>query len=637
MKNGFIKVAAASPALKVADVAYNKAQIIATVERAAADGVRVLCLPELALTGATCGDLYRQRTLIDGAWNALIDIVEATKELPVFFTVGLPCSFCGKLYNVVAVISRGSLLRLVPKTYIPDHQRQFTPWDAKNETAGLYPVENEGATLPVGTQVSFRCMELPELRIAIEVGEDAWASIPPAAYRVEKGATLILNPAATPEIVGRADARCALVTSQSARLVCGYIRAEAGRGESTTDFVYGGHDLIAENGKLLAQSKPFGSGYAVTDIDLQCIESERAKANTVTPDQEDPDWDTLFSLPLEDTPLTRKIPHSPFVPEDAAARLSRAEEIVAMQAEGLARRISHIGCKCVLGISGGLDSTLALLITARAFDLLDRDRKGIVCVTMPGFGTTSRTKSNAELLCDSLGVTFRTIPIGAAAAQHLADIGHDGVTTDVTYENAQARERTQVLMDVANMEGAIVVGTGDLSELVLGWATYNGDHMSMYGVNSAIPKTLVRHLVAYFADTAADPQQASVLRDILDTPVSPELLPAKDGEIAQKTEDLVGPYDLHDFFLYYALRYGFTPEKIYRLARKAWGEVYDNATILKWLKTFYRRFFGQQFKRSCLPDGIAVGTVGVSPRGGLMMPSDASAALWLSEVEKIKE
>ncbi|MBQ7355531.1 MAG: NAD(+) synthase [Clostridia bacterium] len=635
MKNGFVKVAAASPSLKVADVAYNKSQIIATVERAAADGVRVLCLPELALTGATCGDLFRQKTLIDGAWNALIDVVEATKDLPIFFTVGLPYLWRGKLYNTVAAVIDGEIRALVPQTRVSNAMRRyFTPWDGDSaESMYLDPMLSN---LGIGSTI-FACEELPTLSIAIEIGDDAFASVPPAAKLAEQGATLILNPAATPEIVGRADARRGLVTSQSARLVCGYVRAEAGRGESTTDYVYGGHDLIAECGKLLAQSKPFGSGYAVTDIDLQCIELERAKTNTVIPDQEDIGWETLFSLPLEETLLTRKISRSPFVPEDADARLARAEEIVAIQAEGLARRVSHIGCKCVLGISGGLDSTLALLITARAFDILGRDHKDIICVTMPGFGTTSRTKSNAELLCESLGVTFRTISIGAAVKQHFADIGHDCVTTDVTYENAQARERTQILMDVANMENAIVVGTGDLSELVLGWATYNGDHMSMYGVNGAIPKTLVRHLVAYFADTAADEGQAKVLYDILDTPVSPELLPAKDGEIAQKTEDLVGPYDLHDFFLYYALRYGFTPEKIYRLARHAWGEVYDNATILKWLKTFYRRFFAQQFKRSCLPDGIGVGTVDVSPRGGLAMPSDAAATLWRSEAEKIKE
>ncbi len=632
MKNGFIKVAAASPALRVADVAYNKAQIIATVEQAAADGVKVLCLPELCLTGATCGDLFLQRTLTDGAWDALCDIAEATKDLSIFFTVGLPLRYNGKLYNVVAAVNQGCLLGLVPKTCIPDSQRQFTPWGGH-----LDYIEFGERYWAIKAGSMFSCMELPELCIGIEVGEDAWASIPLSAEQTEKGATLILNPAATPEIVGRADARRLLATSQSARLVCGYVRAEAGIGESSTDYVYGGHNLIAECGKLLAESKPFSKGISVTDIDLQCIESQRAKANTLFPAQGEPEWNVSFSLPLEETTLTRKISRSPFIPEGETERLARAEEIVAMQAQGLARRVGHIGCKCVLGISGGLDSTLALLITARAFDILGRDHKDIVCVTMPGFGTTSRTKSNAELLCDSLGVTFRTVPIGASVKQHFADIGHDGVTTDVTYENAQARERTQILMDIANMENAIVVGTGDLSELALGWATYNGDHMSMYGVNGAIPKTLVRYLVAYFADTANDEVQTKVLRDILDTPVSPELLPAKDGEIAQKTEDLVGPYDLHDFFLYYMLRFGYTPEKIFRLTRHAWGEVYDDATILKWLKTFCRRFFQQQFKRSCLPDGVAVGTVGISPRGGWVMPSDAVSALWMAQIAELEK
>ena len=631
MKNGFIKVAAASPSLRVADVAYNKAQIIATVQAAAADGVKVLCLPELCLTGATCGDLFLQKTLIDGAWNALMDIVEATKDLPVFFTVGLPIRYKGKLYNAVAAVNNGALLGFVPKTCIPDSQRQFAPWGEKVD----YMMLEGDHYLPINAGTAFGCMELSELCIGIEVGEDAWATIPPAVSMVEKGATLILNPAATPEIVGRADARRLLVTSQSARLICGYVRAEAGVGESSTDYVYGGQSLIAECGKLLAETKPFEDTVSVTDIDLECIISQRNKANTLH--TYDGEGDILFNLPVVETTLTRKISRSPFVPEGETERLARAEEIVAMQAQGLARRVGHIGCKCVLGISGGLDSTLALLITARAFDILGRDRKDIVCVTMPGFGTTSRTKSNAELLCDSLGVTFRTIPIGNAAKAHLADIGHDGVTTDVTYENSQARERTQVLMDVANMENAIVVGTGDLSELALGWATYNGDHMSMYGVNGSIPKTLVRHLVAYFADTANDEVQTKVLYDILDTPVSPELLPAKDGEIAQKTEDLVGPYDLHDFFLYYMLRYGYTPEKIFRLTRHAWGEVYDDATILKWLKTFCRRFFQQQFKRSCLPDGVAVGTVGISPRGGWAMPSDAVSALWMAQIAELEK
>ena len=633
MKNGFVKVAAASPSLKVADVAYNKAQIIKTVQAAAADGVKVLCLPELCLTGATCGDLFLQKTLVDGAKKALIEIAESTRDLSLLFTVGLPYLWRGKLYNTVAVINGGEIRAIIPQTQVSNAMgRYFTAW--KEAPAESIYIDETMSDVGLGATIFF-CEELPALGITVEVGDDAFAPVPSSANLIKQGATLILNPAATPEIVGRADARRLLATSQSARLVCGYVRAEAGVGESSTDYVYGGHSVIAECGKILAESKPFGKGYTVSEIDVERIVAERIRENFGEYQEEN--WETTISLPVVETTLTRKISRSPFIPEGEAERLARAEEIVAMQAQGLARRVGHIGCKCVLGISGGLDSTLALLITARAFDILGRDHKDIVCVTMPGFGTTSRTKSNAELLCDSLGVTFRTIPIGNAAKAHLADIGHDGVTTDVTYENSQARERTQVLMDVANMENAIVVGTGDLSELALGWATYNGDHMSMYGVNGSIPKTLVRHLVAYFADTASDEVQTKVLYDILDTPVSPELLPAKDGEIAQKTEDLVGPYDLHDFFLYYMLRFGYTPEKIFRLTRHAWGEVYDDATILKWLKTFCRRFFQQQFKRSCLPDGVAVGTVGISPRGGWAMPSDAVSALWMAQIAELEK
>ncbi len=624
MKNGFIKVAALAPDLKVADVAYNSQKIIEAVQTAAADGVKILCLPELCLTGATCGDLFRQKSLLDGARNALLQIAESTADLPVFFTVGLPLLHGGNLYNTVAAVCGGRILGFAAKCHLTDSQRQFAPWTGE---AGWL------SGRAIDTHLLAECKEMPRLVIAICVGEDAYTVDAKLADRAAQGSTVILNPSATPEIVGRAAARRDRAKLLSSQFACGYLLAEAGRGESTTDFVYGGQTLIAECGSLLAEAKPFGDGYVLSEIDLEQIVADRYASGcfaAFSPEYRDSD----FSLSVEQATLTRKIARAPFVPDDPAARLARAEEIVAIQAEGLARRVRQIGCKCVIGISGGLDSTLALLITARAFDLIGRDRGDIICVTMPGFGTTSRTKSNAELLCDSLGVTFRTIPIGDAVKQHFADIGHDG-SPDVTYENSQARERTQILMDVANMVGGIVVGTGDLSELALGWATYNGDHMSMYGVNGAIPKTLVRHLVAYFAEISQDATQAKVLLDILDTPVSPELLPAKDGEIAQKTEDLVGPYDLHDFFLYYFLRYGFTPEKIYRLAKYAWGDVYDDATILKWLKTFLRRFFTQQFKRSCLPDGPAVGTVGLSPRGGWQMPSDASAALWLAEADRL--
>lgn len=640
MKDGFIRVAAISPDLRVADVAYNTEKIIEAVKFAAADGVKVLCLPELAITGYTCGDLFGSKLLIDAAKDALIEIVKATADLPIFFAVGLPYMRNGKLYNVAAAVCGGEVLGLVPKTNIPSYgefyeRRNFTPANIKEQDY-LYeeePIEQ----CAFGASQIFVCNDMPELKIGIEICEDAWVTIPPSSELAQNGATLILNLSASDEIIGKADYRRQLISSQSAKIVGGYVYADAGCGESTTDLVFSGHNLIAENGTILAESKPFGKGYAVSEIDLQRIVAERARMTTFER-RADCEWSfaTEFSLDLVDTTLTRPIARRPFVPDDEATLRERCEAIVMMQAQGLARRVKHIGCKCVIGISGGLDSTLALLVTARAFDLLGRDRKDIITITMPGFGTTSRTKSNAELLCDSLGVTFRTIPIGDAVRQHFADIGHDPSVTDVTYENSQARERTQILMDVANQVGGIVVGTGDLSELALGWATYNGDHMAMYGVNASIPKTLVRHLVAYFALIADDETQKKVLLDILDTPVSPELLPAKDGEIAQKTEDLVGPYDLHDFYLYYMLRFGFTPRKIFRLAKIAWGDTYDDATILKWLKIFLRRFFTQQFKRSCLPDGPKVGTVTLSPRGDWRMPSDASAALWLAEVEKLE-
>lgn len=640
MRNGFIKVAAISPDLRVADVAYNTAQIIAAVRRAADDGVRVLCLPELAITGYTCGDLFGSRLLADAAREALAEIAKATADLPVFFAVGLPYLYNGKLYNMAAAVCGGRVLGLVPKTNIPSYgefyeRRNFTPWNRDTADCSLDPVIGKDQPR-LGTAQLFTCSELPELKIGIEICEDVWVTVPPSSGLARQGATVILNLSASDEIIGKAGYRRQLIASQSAKIVGGYVYADAGCGESSTDMVFGAHNLIAENGTVLAESKPFGKGYAVSEIDLQRIVAERARMTTFGVDNPPACFaEQTFSLPVEETVLTRPIARRPFVPEDETALLERCEAIVTMQAQGLARRVKQIGCKCVIGISGGLDSTLALLVTVRAFDLLGRDRKDIICVTMPGFGTTSRTKSNAELLCESLGVTFRTIPIGAAVKQHFADIGHDGVTTDVTYENSQARERTQILMDVANMENGIVVGTGDLSELALGWATYNGDHMSMYGVNTSIPKTLVRHLVGYFAKIATDEVQKRVLLDILDTPVSPELLPAKDGEIAQKTEDLVGPYDLHDFFLYYMLRFGFAPDKIFRLAKIAWGDVYDHDVILKWLRTFLRRFFGQQFKRSCLPDGPKVGTVTLSPRGDWRMPSDATAALWLEKAEKL--
>ncbi|MGM9680846.1 MAG: NAD(+) synthase [Eubacteriales bacterium] len=640
MNHGFIKVAALSPDLRVADVEYNTRRIIESVKAAAELGVKVLCLPELCVTGYTCGDLFGFRLLAERAENALVRIADETADLPLFFTVGLPYLYKSKLYNVAAAICSGKILGLVPKTHIPSYgefyeRRNFTPWDAtcsveQTRVGGDRPVS-------IGTHQIFTCTDMPLLKIGIEICEDVWVTSPPSVSLSRKGATLILNLSASDELIGKAEYRRQLISAHSARIVAGYIYADAGTGESTTDMVFSAHNLIAENGSILAESKPFESGTAVSEIDLERMDAERARMTTFENDCREQAVETGFSLPIETTTLTRKIAPRPFVPADGAILRDRCSAIVMMQAQGLAKRIRHIGCRSVIGISGGLDSTLALLVTVKAYDLLGRDRKDILAVTMPGFGTTVRTKSNAGSLCETLGVDFRTVPISDAVRVHFKDIGQDPDKTDVTYENAQARERTQILMDFANKIGGIVIGTGDLSELALGWATYNGDHMSMYAVNASIPKTLVRYLVSYFADTTENPEQRRVLLDILDTPVSPELIPPKEnGQIAQVTEDIVGPYDLHDFFLYYLLRFGYKPSKIYRLAKIAWNGVYDDDTILKWLKIFVKRFFAQQFKRSCLPDGPKVGTVTLSPRGDWRMPSDASAALWLSDLDSIK-
>ena len=638
MKYGFIKAAAASPALRVADCRYNAEQSIAVMQKAAKAGVQLLVLPELGLTGYTCGDLLLQPVLQQGALAALQKLLEASAGLPMTVVAGLPLEVEGKLYNCAAVLHGGRLLGVVPKTNLPNYgefyeARWFAPAPAESRTIMLL-----GQQVPFGTDLLFCCRELPEYKLAVEICEDLWVAAPPSTRHAMAGATVIANCSASDETIGKAEYRRALVAGQSARLMAGYLYADAGRGESTTDMVFAGHNLIAENGRLLTETALFTNDMAVTEIDVHRLTAERRR--TTTWQAADAAGYTVipFSLPMSETVLTRYIDPHPFVPADSTERRERCEAILAMQAEGLRRRLQHIGCPtAVLGISGGLDSTLALLVSVRALDLLDRPRTDMIAVTMPGFGTTDRTRSNAEILCEKLGVTLRTVSIAEAVRQHFRDIGHDESVTDVTYENAQARERTQVLMDIANQQNGIVVGTGDLSELALGWATYNGDHMSMYGVNGSIPKTLVRYLVRHAADTCGDEALAAVLYDILDTPVSPELLPADDnGRIAQKTEDLVGPYELHDFFLYHFVRYGCPPQKILHLAEIAFGESYDRATVLKWLRTFFRRFFQQQFKRSCLPDGPKVGSVTLSPRGDWRMPSDASAALWLAELEDLK-
>ena len=648
MRDGFIKVAAGTPKIRVADCDYNAGQIIGLMKEAAAQGVKVLCLPELCVTGYTCGDLFLQPTLLDGAERALARILEETKELDMLTALGLPVrDQYHKLYNCAAVIRCGEILGLVPKTYLPNYgefyeQRWFTPCPSPatipdDDRRRMQLIELAGQEEPTElvSGAVFFSVDMPGLNIGVEICEDLWSPDPPSVHLVHAGATIILNLSASNEAAGKANYRRQLVMSQSARCVCGYVYADAGEGESSTDLVFAGHNMIAENGTLVAENR-FSTGLTVSEIDVQRLVYERQRVNTFPAYW---NWNRryreyfFYDMELADTALTRPISPTPFVPEDPAHRAERCEEILTIAALGLKKRLEHTNAPCaVLGLSGGLDSTLALLITAKAFDLLGRDRKGIVAVTMPCFGTTQRTRSNAELLAAELGADFLEVNIGAAVEQHFADIGQSMDDHSVTFENGQARERTQVLMDLANKRGGLVIGTGDLSELALGWATYNGDHMSMYAVNASIPKTLVRHLVAYEADRLGG-RAGEVLRDILDTPVSPELLPPKDGEIAQKTEDLVGPYELHDFFLYYAVRWGFPPRKVLRLAGRAFAGQYDREIILKWLKNFYRRFFSQQFKRSCLPDGPKVGSVTLSPRGDWRMPSDAVARLWLEELE----
>ena len=642
MKDGFVKVAAITPNVRVADVNHNVASIVEGVRDVCEnEGAKLVVCPELCVTGYTCGDLLFQSMLIRAAEAGVAAIAEQTESLDALILVGAPVVAANKLYNCAVVISGGSILGIVPKQNIPSYNefgegRHFVagPADVVGvDFAGMYDV-------PFGAKQLFACESLPELVVAAELGEDLLVVNPPSAGHALAGATVICNLSAMSALVGKAAYRRAVVSAQSSRLHAAYLFASAGYGESTTDLVFAGQDIVAENGRLLAEAAPFGGGAAVTEIDVQLLASERRRISTFegAPSVETDGYElSYFMLEQNDTRLTRTVDPMPFVPDTLDERTERCEEIFSIQAYGLAKRLEHTRCtKALIGVSGGLDSTLALLVTVRAFDLLGLDRAGIIAITMPGFGTTSRTKSNASLLSEALGCELREISIADSVRQHFADIGHSEDDHDVTYENAQARERTQILMDVANQENGMVIGTGDLSELALGWATYNGDHMSNYCVNGGVPKTLVRHLVRYVADTCGNEEESRVLLDVLDTPVSPELLPASaDGTIAQKTEDLVGPYELHDFFLFEMLRRGASPSKVYRLARYAWGGTYDDGTILKWLKVFYRRFFTQQFKRSCLPDGPKVGSVGVSPRGDLCMPSDAVSALWLEELEEL--
>ena len=637
MRDGFIKVAAGTPKIRVADCRYNAEQIFTMMREADKQGVKVLCLPELCLTGYTCGDLFLQDTLLCGAEEGLQTILEATRNLDMVTVLGLPvrCKWDNKLYNCAAVIQSGEILGLVPKTYLPNYGEFYEQrWFASG--AGVETsVDLCGETVDMDAAGLFACETVPNLVLGVEICEDLWATEPPSARLARGGATVILNLSASNELVGKSGYRRNLVVGQSGRLVCGYVYADAGEGESTTDLVFTGHNMIAENGALLAERR-FATGLTISEIDVDRLAYERRRMTTFNGQRQADLWRASFSLPLEETRLTRAVSPAPFVPADAEDRAERCNEILKIAALGLKKRLEHTGARtAVVGLSGGLDSTLAILITAVAMKLLDRPASDIIAVTMPCFGTTDRTRDNAVELAERLGATLKRIDIGSAVKVHFKDIGQSMEDHSVTFENGQARERTQVLMDIANQNGGLVIGTGDLSELALGWATYNGDHMSMYGVNAGIPKTLVRHLVAFVSDDkgSEDPRLSAVLDDILDTPVSPELLPAIEGKISQKTEDLVGPYELHDFFLYYAIRWGFPPRKVFRLAEHALGRTYDRATILKWLNSFYRRFFTQQFKRSCLPDGPKVGSVTLSPRGDWRMPSDAVAALWLEELE----
>ena len=640
MRDGFIKVAAGTPKIRLADCRYNAEQIFTMMREADKQGVKVLCLPELCLTGYTCGDLFLQDTLLCGAEEGLQTILEATRNLDMVTVLGLPvrCKWDNKLYNCAAVIQSGEILGLVPKTYLPNYGEFYEErWFASG--AGVETsVDLCGETVDMDAAGLFACETVPNLVLGVEICEDLWATEPPSARLARGGATVILNLSASNELVGKSGYRRNLVVGQSGRLVCGYVYADAGEGESTTDLVFTGHNMIAENGALLAERR-FATGLTISEIDVDRLAYERRRMTTFNGQRQADLWRASFSLPLEETRLTRAVSPAPFVPADAEDRAERCNEILKIAALGLKKRLEHTGARtAVVGLSGGLDSTLAILITAVAMKLLDRPASDIIAVTMPCFGTTDRTRDNAVELAERLGATLKRIDIGSAVKVHFKDIGQSMEDHSVTFENGQARERTQVLMDIANQNGGLVIGTGDLSELALGWATYNGDHMSMYGVNAGIPKTLVRHLVAFVSDDkgSEDPRLSAVLDDILDTPVSPELLPAIEGKISQKTEDLVGPYELHDFFLYYAIRWGFPPRKVFRLAEHALGRTYDRATILKWLNSFYRRFFTQQFKRSCLPDGPKVGSVTLSPRGDWRMPSDAVAALWLEELEGLE-
>lgn len=636
MKHGYIRVAAATPDVKVADPQFNRENIVRLIREGIERNTKIMVFPELCLTAYTCADLFGQDALLTKAKEELKVIVKETEGSDLLVFIGLPWERDGKLYNTAAAVQNGRILGLIPKTNLPNYSefyelRYFEPGNKKPVM-----ISWEGYEIPMGTDLLFACKDIPGLVIGTEICEDAWVPNPPSIRHAVAGATVIVNCSASDETTGKDLYRRSLITGHSASLVCGYIYANAGEGESTQDLVFGGQNLIAENGLLLAESKRFGNETIYGDMDLERLIHERRRMTTFPAPDREHYLVIPFTMEQVELDLKRRIDPRPFVPDGEAERNRRCEEILSIQAMGLKKRLAHTGCKdVVIGISGGLDSTLALLVTARAFDMLEIPRNRIHAITMPCFGTTDRTYQNACILTEKLEAELTEVNIREAVSIHFRDIGHDPGQHDVTFENSQARERTQILMDLANRFGGLVIGTGDMSELALGWATYNGDHMSMYGVNASVPKTLVRHLVRYYADTCEEEALKEVLLDVLDTPVSPELLPPKDGEIAQKTEDLVGPYELHDFYLYQILRFGTRPSKVYRMALAAFDQQYEPEVILKWLKVFYKRFFSQQFKRSCMPDGPKVGSVAVSPRGDLRMPSDAVSRLWLLELDNL--
>ena len=641
MKHGFIKVGTATPKVTLADPSANLEEILRLHRTADSLGVKLLVFPELCLTGYTCADLFFSRVLLDAATAALENFLAKTKDSSTISIIGFPLVVNDKLYNSAVICQNGRILGAIPKKNLPAYgvfceDRYFSTYDGATVEIDLC-----GERVPFGTKQIFSCKNFPLFRFGVEICEDLFGFNPPSNDLCAAGAMVIANPSASAEIVGEDEHRRLLVRSQSARTLSAYLYANSGEGESTTDLVFGGHSMIASLGSILAERPAFSSDdLLVTELDLAHIEYERKRINTFSSAISNDIKVTSFTVDFTETALTAKISASPFVPEDSEELARRAETILTIQAKGLAHRVVRsYAKKCVIGISGGLDSTLAVLVAVKAMDLLGRPHSDVLGITMPCFGTTKRTRSNAELLCQELGTGLECINISASVRQHFADIGHAESDHSVVYENAQARERTQLLMDIANRENGLVVGTGDLSELALGWATYNGDHMSMYGVNADVPKTLIRHIVAYCAANAeqsGNARLAEVLRDILDTPVSPELLPSdENGNIAQKTEDLVGPYEIHDFYLYHMIRFGDSPDKLYRLAKLAFAGKYSDEVLLKWLKNFVRRFFAQQFKRSCLPDAPKVGSIGFSPRGDLKMPSDVLASAWMKIAEEL--